>query len=580
MLAAQANMTLIADARIDNRPDLIGALPLEIQPLGKTTDAELILKAYETWGEHCPERLVGDFAFAIWDSRKGRLFCARDHLGVKPFYYYQSSNIFAFASEIKALWVLPEVPRKINELRIADHLAFQVEDRQITLYEHIHRLPPACILMIQNGNIEQRIYWSLNPSREIRFSREQDYVHSFKELFDEAVRCRLRAHNKKGSMLSGGLDSSSIACTARDILNCGSSKQLQTYSAIFPHLTESVLHTVDERSYIDMALEQGGFRPNFVSVGKLSPLNAQGEMFDILDEVYMAPNLYMHLALYRAANANGMRVLLDGTDGDSTVSHGYEYLSDLARQLRWLELYRQSSLIAEREGEHSSKSSIIRKHAIRQLIPEQMVNAKRYITGERQPRWLARSVLRAEFALKIDYAERMRSLIEAHQGPQSSRYQHWREIKSGSTSLSLELVDKLSSMLSIELRYPFYDSRLVEFCLALPAGLKLSNGWTRAILRQAIDGVVPEGIRWRPTKANFLPAFGLSLIEHDHKLLDHYIYLDYQVIDPYVDIAKLREAYSRFRNKPAWSALDSQMVYGAVILAMWLNWVTKDHDAV
>src|SRR5262245_20600165 len=120
-LANQAgDLAITADARIDNRDELTAALGLP--PHSGVTDSMLILLAYEHWGEHCPEKLLGDFAFAIWDGRKRVLFCARDHFGVKPFYYCHSGRLFAFASEIKALLSLPEVPRRLNEVRVADYL--------------------------------------------------------------------------------------------------------------------------------------------------------------------------------------------------------------------------------------------------------------------------------------------------------------------------------------------------------------------------------------------------------------------------------------------------------------------------
>src|SRR5918998_450263 len=115
------NVVLTADARIDNRDELFATLDLDDRPRGEVGDGELILAAYKKWGERCPERLLGDFAFAIWDRRKQKFFCARDHMGLKPFYYYRSGNIFVFASEIKALLRIPEVPQRLNEVAVADH---------------------------------------------------------------------------------------------------------------------------------------------------------------------------------------------------------------------------------------------------------------------------------------------------------------------------------------------------------------------------------------------------------------------------------------------------------------------------
>lgn len=209
------DLAIAADARIDNRDELIAALGLMDRPSDKITDSQLILAAYEKWGDRCPEKLLGDFAFAIWDGRSQRLFCARAPMGVKPFYYYRSSRLFVFASEIKALLCLVEVPRLLNELKVAYHLALLFEDQAITFYQNIWRLLAAHSITIGCEETQIRRYWSSDPTREVRLHSDQEYAEAFREIFTEAVRCRLRSAFPVGSTLSGGLDSSSIASTLR-----------------------------------------------------------------------------------------------------------------------------------------------------------------------------------------------------------------------------------------------------------------------------------------------------------------------------------------------------------------------------
>src|SRR5262249_25067173 len=132
LVAPASALVLTADASIDNRDELISLLGLTNRAPIEMSDSEVILAAYQKWGERCPEKLIGDFAFALWDRRSQVLFCARDHFGVKPFYYYRSDQLFAFASEIKALLCLPEVPRRLNEVRVADYLAGLFDDNEIT----------------------------------------------------------------------------------------------------------------------------------------------------------------------------------------------------------------------------------------------------------------------------------------------------------------------------------------------------------------------------------------------------------------------------------------------------------------
>ncbi|MEM6753927.1 MAG: lasso peptide isopeptide bond-forming cyclase, partial [Cyanobacteria bacterium P01_C01_bin.38] len=208
------DLAITADARIDNRDELIAALQINNRPADKIVDSELILAAYEKWGEDCPNHLLGDFAFAIWDKRKQILFCARDHMGVKPFYYYYYDNTFVFGSEIKALLCLEEVPRRLNEVRIADYLNLMLEDKVITSYRGILRLPPAHIMVVSLQGINSKCYWWLDRNREIKLDSDAAYAEEFRKIFTEAVRCRLRSAFPIVSQLSGGLDSSSVTCVA------------------------------------------------------------------------------------------------------------------------------------------------------------------------------------------------------------------------------------------------------------------------------------------------------------------------------------------------------------------------------
>jgi asparagine synthase (glutamine-hydrolysing) len=331
------NLVITADARIDNRDELISILEINHLPKERITDNDLILAAYQKWGEKCPEKLLGDFAFAIWDKQEQQLFCARDHFGVKPFYYYLSEKKFVFATEIKAILCISEASFQVSEVRIGDYLASLFEDKEITFYENILRLPPASQIILSAEKIEIQSYWSLNQARELKFGSDQEYADKFREIFTEAVRCRLRSAVPLGTMLSGGLDSSSITCTARRIMTENSNhEQLPTFSAIFDEVKEC-----DEQPYINAVLSQGGYKPNYIYGDKLSPLTDIEKVLWHQDEPLYAFNLFLNMGLYDVAQKKGIRVILDGFDGDSTISHGVGYLRDLARQGKWFTLYRE-----------------------------------------------------------------------------------------------------------------------------------------------------------------------------------------------------------------------------------------------
>ncbi len=188
----------------------------EIRGLRVTAGARLdvIAEAYETWGEDCVDHLTGDFAFAIWDSRKQKLFCARDHFGVKPFFYAQVSGGFIFSDALNDLREHPEVSDELNETAIGDYLLFGVnQDLSSTTFRDIHRLPPAHRLSVSNGSIAVRRYWEPSVSEEIRFRDDRSYVQRFLELLSQVVRDRVGT-DRVSVLMSGGLDSTSVAAVA------------------------------------------------------------------------------------------------------------------------------------------------------------------------------------------------------------------------------------------------------------------------------------------------------------------------------------------------------------------------------
>ena len=207
---------IVADARIDARRDLVP----QLRALGQenlspeATDVELILRAYLVWGEDCVEHLLGDFAFAIWDGQKQSLFCARDHLGVKPFFYAHLGQKLIFSSSLDCIRQHPAVSDRLNELAIADFLLFDLnQDKTTTSFADIQRIPPAHVATWSADGPQLRCYWTLPIDEPVFFRRDEDYVDRFKELLDQAVDDRLRT-KKICVFMSGGLDSPTLAATA------------------------------------------------------------------------------------------------------------------------------------------------------------------------------------------------------------------------------------------------------------------------------------------------------------------------------------------------------------------------------
>jgi asparagine synthase (glutamine-hydrolysing) len=552
-------LSITADSRIDNRVELLASLGLVPDPRQDITDSDLILRAYERWGEHCPEKLLGDFAFAIWDQPRLTLFCARDHFGVKPFYYFRSDQAFFFASEIKALLCLAEVPRYVNEMRVADFLVPNLQDTTMTFYKDILRLPPAHRLTVCTDAVLIRRYWSLDPAREVHCRSNEEYAEGFREIFTDAVRVRVRCGLPLGSMLSGGLDSSSIVCVARQLMASSGDRRLHTFSAVFPNLPEC-----DESPFIQTVLDQGRLEPHRVGAGDFSLLGDLNRMLAHEDEPFFAPNLFLHWALYKAAKEQDVRVILDGIDGDITVSHGIGILQELARTGCWIALAREILGLSQRF--QRSPWRILQNQILRPLVPESVRRVRRLVRRNqtRVP------LLSQAFARRIGWTQtqelKRRGRVPP---PRTAKQDHYWSLTQGLIPYSLEVADHAAMAFSIEPRYPFFDKRLAEYCLALPTEQKIFHGWTRMVMRRGMANILPEKVQWRGGKADLSHNFFRSLLTSEGTVIEEMIRNPSAPIWEYVDQESLRRTY--YRTVSSGDREGALALWQASTLDLWLQ---------
>ncbi len=229
---------ITADARIDARAELIAQLHSTGSAVSlNDPDHQLILHAYRAWGPACVEHLLGDFCLAIWDGPQRRLFCARDHFGVKPFYYARVGGAFIFSNTLNCVRLHPDVSAKLNDRAIADFLLFDAnQNMATTAFADIQRLPPAHTLECNGETISVRRYWTLPAPAEIKYKRQEEYVQHFNELFDLAVGDRLRTESAS-VLMSGGLDSSTVAASAQRIYaRAGNTTGLHAYTDVYDQL--------------------------------------------------------------------------------------------------------------------------------------------------------------------------------------------------------------------------------------------------------------------------------------------------------------------------------------------------------
>lgn len=464
-----------------------------------TTDTEVVLAAYQRWGVSCLHRLNGMFAFAIWDRVRQQLFCARDRMGMKPFYYRLSGGRFTFASEIKALLRDPECSVKPNASSVYDFLAYGLQDHSAeTFFEGINQLRPGHYLWFDQGKLSVKSWWTVDEVMHNPHRHEEEYVREFRNLLEDAVRIHLRSDRAVGSCLSGGLDSSTIVCLAHAILHEGKASRtswalssgLHSFTACFED------PDCDERPYLRAAVAQAHSQSH-----EIYPKGR--DLFDLLpkvvwhqDEPFSGASYLSQWAVMQAASEHGVKVLLDGQGGDELLCGypGYwgSYLGELALSGQWGTAFRElRQLWAIGQPIHETVYANFAKTVLSTRVISQVRSILKGTHTWMSPDFAYRNKDRAHI---LGYPNNMESPLSAHIAAYLSTH---------SLPALLHHEDRSSMAFSIEARLPFLDARVVEFLMRIPHSYRMRNGVAKAILRDAMKGVLPEEIRNRMDKKGF-----------------------------------------------------------------------------
>lgn len=550
--------TIVADARIDNRAELLSGFDIPLGDHHVVSDLELILRSYLRWGEESPAHLEGDFSFVIWDEERENLFAARDHFGTKPFVYCRTSHAFFFASEIKALLRSGEITRKLNRTRVADYLITMFEDTSSTLYDGIFRLPPAHRLTLKGGVLRIQQYWELPLRQQSARKSDEDWIEEYRTAFSESVRCRLRSISRVGVLASGGLDSSSVYCAAKSV----SGIPPDLYSGIYEHAVAS-----DEKRFAGILAAHGNVTPVFGHPDTLSPLThwEVAERFE--DELLWNPQMSIRWSLFPQAEQRGVRVMLDGFGGDGVVSNGLVLLPHLIRRGRLLSAFREGGQVARRHGR--STSHLLWRYGLRPLLPPAFVKMVYRLRGGREAAW-GGVPLRKDYVAEIGLSERIKQL-ERHKTVKAldPNHAHYLQLQSRSYVAALECMDRVAAMHNIESRHPYFDKRVVELCISIPPHLKLNGGWTRYYARKAMEGIAPPELCWRNNKGDLSHGFHYALLHGDTDLIESVLYRNLGHINDYVDVTALESIYQRYRKFR--SNNDGFCLWRVALIARWLG---------
>lgn len=525
---------IVWDGRIDNRAELLAALG-DAETCG-TTDPELLLAAYLRWGTECLPRVLGDFAFALWDARRARLFCGRDRLGLKPFHYTWDGRTLLVSSEAGPLALARDgMPEPDDEMVLAYLLReFRAEDHARTFFHGIHRLPPAHCLVADAGGIAVGRYWTIDPAVEIAYARDEEYVEHFRALFAAAVRCRLRSYFPLGLLLSGGLDSSAIAAESVGVAGADGDPvpPLETFTLY------SEAPDADERVHARRVVEAGGLKGHELEAGPADPWSALDRVVDAEGPAVGVGRAHDERNI-EAIRARGCRVLLTGEGGDQLLDE-VGCLADLLWALKPLRFLRDTRALARWYGVDAGVAASMAAHCL--VPPAATYWGKRLLRGVPPP-WLNR-----DLASSVGLRERVRAPRVPGRFRSFAQMETCGQITSPYFVLKLEIDERWWARRGMEARYPFLDNRLVEFVAAVPSTRRTLGGERKRLLRAAMRGRLPDAVLGRRGKGDWTDSTDEGLRALCRRIPAGRIYNESGRMERYVDLRAAAALTGRYLN--------------------------------
>ncbi len=549
-----ARLTITSDAVIDNRDELCNRLRIEPARMGNMADSQLILLAYQKWGRDCPKYLLGDFAFAIWDDRCRTLFCAVDHTGTKSFYYYRSGGVFAFSTLLRPLFVISGISKKYNETWIADFLALPTVmhqlDPELTMYKDIYLLPAGHTLTVKSERADKQLYWQVERQPELKLPSDNEYEEAFREVLGEAVRCRLRNIRRVGAMMSGGLDSTSVACLAARELKSRNNQRLISFSSIPEHGYRDWLAgkwIADETPYIEAVRQHNGnIDVVYCRAEGKHPLNGTDRLLEILEQPYkIIENLFWIDDIITKGKELDVGVILSGGAGNATISWGepIAYLLSLYRGGKWLSMCRESWGFARLQDSPLKALYVL----FRTLFPYNKQSLLHPRVDQQWQKILGLSVINRDFAKRVSVHERFRQFRYLLFKPMDSWETRQTLLSPAAFSHNSVITTKLGLANQVVLRDPTMDKRVIEFCLSVPENQYVRNGRERDLIRRAMAGIVPDKVLLNETVKGAQGADWAQRIENNWTELKDEISKtgSLEIEREYLDIAKIQETLNK-----------------------------------
>lgn len=470
--------------RLHERDELARLLDLHVD--GPPTDARLVLAAYRRWDDGCADRLLGDFAFVVWDPERRRLVAARDATGTRTLFTARIPGGWLLASEVGQLAAHPEAAFPPHAAAVRRLLELDLGDVGMTFWHGVRRMPPGHVLTLDETEAKLRRYWRPDRLPELRLPAHADYAEQFRALLAEAVRCRLDGSEPVACLFSGGVDSSSMLSMAHAVRE-PSTPPIKAFSMVFPAAP------VDDRRYVEAVRSRWGADVTYVRPPVLAPVRGLDAALARMRGPFVDAHHHVLEALFSACTAAGCRVVLTGLRGDD-VFGGLGYLADRLGTLRLAGLGAELDAWASVVGGSRRRLlwSLCVLPWLRWAQPVKRLLRPPALAPVRlaQPRALPGRLARAE-------------ALDLVTGPM--------------TILTTELFELNAASHGLVPAYPFWDRRVVEFLLAVPVDVRIGGGVTKRLLREAMAGIAPEANLQRRDKLSLAPFFRRGLVHEDRE---------------------------------------------------------------
>jgi asparagine synthase (glutamine-hydrolysing) len=561
-LSGDGMLCLTADVRVDNRPELIHLLTTKGQPVSTdSTDADLLLAAYRVWGESCPIHIIGDYAFAIWDAREQRLFCARDIYGVKSLHYARVGATLCVASEAQQIIQHPTIPRILDEVTIADFLVRNYNGEGRTMFDGVWAVRRAHSLIANATGQRMERYWDVDPSVRITYKSDDKYATHFLEIFQRAVTDRLRTPSGTiGITMSGGMDSTSIAAIAQQIINKQSDRpHLLACTYAFDQLKEC-----DETYYSRAMADELGIDLTCIPAENFWYLDDDEAFTPSLETPFMAEeSITRHiLGIFKGQEAS---VWLTGHGGDSLLAGSPLICADRLGRGEFRAIWEVTNYWRRLNLPFSRLLQAYREWFLRPMIPEKLRKSIRKTKEPKAPDWLDES-----FARRTHIAERLTTPRAPQRYPERARQANYNSsVYIDPIQMSINWTERLGAQFHLETRHPILDRRLVEFLLSIPPEQIFRGGLQKRILREAVRGILPEVVRTRPDKTEFSRYVGFGLRHKETEKVRIMLKSALQIRLNLVYLSELKSMYEQYISEGR--NLDALNCWRSISLELWLG---------